>query len=147
MYLLSKIIFHYPSKEKDIMFSGWKKCHFAIFPDNTRTIMLRHNFFEKAFFSEHLKKISYFHVFFFWEKSFFTFLLKNKIIWSLRGCWNSPLEKPHGQVAAVCALALVKIGILELYITRNIWTLSDSDWSRTHSHLVRKGIHLLLLNK
>ena len=119
MYLLSKIIFHYPSKEKDIMFSGWKKCLFAIFPDNTRKIMLRHNFFERQSFQNIWRKY-HISMYFFGEKSFFTFPLKNKIIWSLRGCWNSPLEKPHGQVAAVCALALVKIGILELYITLTI---------------------------
>ena len=58
-YLLRKIIFHFPTKEK-----------ISYFPENyhlsryTRKIIFQRYFFGKTMFSEHLKKISYFHVFF-----------------------------------------------------------------------------------
>ena len=52
-----------------------------IFPDNTRKIIFQCKFFGKTIFSEHLKNISYFHVFF-WERSSFIFRLKNNIIFS-----------------------------------------------------------------
>ena len=44
-------------------------------------IIFQCDFFEKTIFSEHLKKISYFHVFF-WERSSFIFRLRVKIIFS-----------------------------------------------------------------
>ena len=53
----------------------------TIFPDITKKIMFRREFFGKTIFSEHLKKISYFQVFF-WERSSFLLCLKNKIIFS-----------------------------------------------------------------
>ena len=43
--------------------------------------MFRREFFGKTIFSEHLKKISYFQIFF-WERSSFILCLKNKIIFS-----------------------------------------------------------------
>ena len=75
MYFLRKIIFHYPSR-KDIIFSRKRN---AIFPDETRKIIFQRDIFGKTLLSEHLKKISYFPVFF-WERSCFIFHLKNKII-------------------------------------------------------------------
>ena len=64
-----------------VIFSGKRN---IIFPDNKRRkIIYQYYFFvvEKTIFSEHLKKISYFHVFF-WEGSSFMFRLKNKMIFS-----------------------------------------------------------------
>ena len=55
-----------PFKET-ISFWGEKN---TIFPDNTRKIIFLCNSFEKTIFSEHLKKISYFHVFFGERSSF-----------------------------------------------------------------------------
>ena len=48
-------------QRKNITFSGKN----TIFPYNTRSVIFLCNYFEKTIFSEHLKKISYFHVFFF----------------------------------------------------------------------------------
>ena len=62
--------FHFPPRKRN-----------AIFPDDTRKIIFQCDFFGKTIFSEHLKKISYFHVVF-WERSSFIFRLKNKIIFS-----------------------------------------------------------------
>ena len=83
VYFLRKIIF---SRQKILHFSSRKIIIFlrkrnAIFPDGTRKIIFRCDFFGKNIFSEHLKKGSYFHVFF-WERSSFLFCLKNKIIFS-----------------------------------------------------------------
>ena len=78
MYFLRKIIFHFPTKEK-IYFPEKN----TIFPDNTRKIIFQCDFFGNTILSEHLKKISYFHVFF-WERSSFIFYLKNKITFSGR---------------------------------------------------------------
>ena len=55
-----------PFKET-ISFLGGKN---TIFPDNTRKIIFRCNSFEKTIFSEHLKTISNFHVFFEERSSF-----------------------------------------------------------------------------
>ena len=66
VYFLKKIIPHFPSKEKISCFRG----------KNPSAIP-----FEKTIFSEHLKKISYFRVFF-WERSSFIFRLRGKIIFS-----------------------------------------------------------------
>ena len=77
MYFLRKIIFHFPPR-KNIIFSRKRS---AIFPDDTRKIIFWCDFFGKITFLEHLKKTSYFHVFF-WERSSFIFRLKNKIILS-----------------------------------------------------------------
>ena len=53
MYFLRKIIFHFSTKEK------------IYFPDNIREIIFKRDFFfGKTIFLGHLKKISYFHVFF-----------------------------------------------------------------------------------
>ena len=78
MYFLIKVtFFHFPFKEK-IYFLEKRN---TIFPDITKKIMFRREFFGKTIFSEHLKKISYFQVFF-WEISSFLLCLKNKIIFS-----------------------------------------------------------------
>ena len=64
-----------------VIFSGKRN---IIFPDNRRRkIIYQYYFFvvEKTIFSEHLNKISYFHVFF-WEGSSFMFRLNNKMIFS-----------------------------------------------------------------
>ena len=58
--LLIKIIsFHFPPKEKISYFLEKRN---TIFPDITKKIMFRSEFFGKTIFSEHLKKISYFQV-------------------------------------------------------------------------------------
>ena len=77
---LIKIIFYFPPKEK-ICFLEKRN---TVFPDITKKIMFRREFFGKTIFSQHLKnflKISYFQVFF-WERSSFLFCRKNKIILS-----------------------------------------------------------------
>ena len=60
MLFLRNIIFHFSSKEKVC----FREKEISIFPDNTRKIMFQCNFFEKNIFSERLKKVSYFHLFF-----------------------------------------------------------------------------------
>ena len=65
-------------RRKNIIFLGKRN---AIFPDDRRKVIFQCDFFGKTIFSEHLKNISYFHVFF-WERSSFIFRLKNKIIFS-----------------------------------------------------------------
>ena len=50
MYFFRKIIFHFPSKEKNNIFSGKKNT------DNTRKIIFQCNFFGKTIFSEHFEK-------------------------------------------------------------------------------------------
>ena len=74
MYFLRKIIFHFRSRKN--IFSRKRN---ATFLDGRRKIIFQRDFFGKTIFSEHLKKISYFHIFF-WERSSFIFRLKNKII-------------------------------------------------------------------
>ena len=76
-FLIKIIFFHFPPKEK-IYFLEKKN---TIFPDITKKIMFRRQFFGKTIFSEHLKKISYFQIFF-WDRSSFVLCLKNKIIFS-----------------------------------------------------------------
>ena len=78
MYFLIKIIFHFPSKEK---ISYFREKRSTSFPDITKKIIFQCDFFGKTIFSEHLKKTSYFHIFF-WKISSFIFRLKNKIIFS-----------------------------------------------------------------
>ena len=75
MYFLRKIILNLSSKEKK--YFREKIPSFQIIQERSysRTI------FGKTIFSEHLKKISYFYVFF-WERSSFIFLLNNKTIFS-----------------------------------------------------------------
>ena len=73
---LIKIIFHFPPKEKISYFLEKRN---TIFPDITKKIVFRREFFGKAIFSENLKKTSYFQVFF-WERSSFLLCLRNKII-------------------------------------------------------------------
>ena len=71
--------------DKDFYFSPKEKISYflekrnTIFPDITKKIMFRRKFFGKTIFWEHLKKISYFHIFF-WERSSFNLCLNNKII-------------------------------------------------------------------
>ena len=77
-FLIKIIFFHFPPKEKISYFLEKRN---TIFPDITKKIMFRREFFGKTIFSEHLKKISYFQVFF-WEISSFLLCLKNKIIFS-----------------------------------------------------------------
>ena len=62
MYFLERIIFHFPPRKN--IFSREIN---AILPDGTRKIMFQCDFSGKTIFSEHLKKISYFHVFLFLE--------------------------------------------------------------------------------
>ena len=76
-FLIKIIFFHFPPKGK-IYFLEKKN---TIFPDITKKIMFRRQFFGKTIFSEHLKKISYFQIFF-WDRSSFVLCLKNKIIFS-----------------------------------------------------------------
>ena len=72
---LRKIIFHFLPRKKIF----WEKEIPSFLM--VQEITFRCDFFRKAIFPEHLKKISYFHVFF-WERSPFIFHLKNKIIFS-----------------------------------------------------------------
>ena len=76
-FLIKIIFFHFPPKEK-IYFLEKKN---TILPNITKKIMYRRQFFGKTNFSEHLKKISYFQIFF-WDRSSFVLCLKNKIIFS-----------------------------------------------------------------
>ena len=72
---------HHPSfsvYKRNIILSGKRN---AIFPDNTRKIIFQCDFLGKTIFSEHLKKMLYFHIFF-WERSSLIFHIKNKIIFS-----------------------------------------------------------------
>ena len=69
-------LFSFSAKRKNIIFSGKKKYHLSRY---YKKIVFRREFFGKAIFSENLKKISYFQVFF-WERSSFLLCLKNKII-------------------------------------------------------------------
>ena len=77
-FLIRIILFHFPPKEKISYFLEKRN---TIFPDITKEIVFRREFFGKTIFSEHLKEISYFQVFF-WERSSFLLCLKNKIIFS-----------------------------------------------------------------
>ena len=74
-FLIKINFFHFLPKEK-IYFLEKRN---TIFPDITKKIMFRRKFFGKTIFWEHLKKISYFHIFF-WERSSFNLCLNNKII-------------------------------------------------------------------
>ena len=56
-FLIKIIFFHFPPKEKISYFLEKRN---TIFPDITKKIMFRREFFGKTIFSEHLKKISYF---------------------------------------------------------------------------------------
>ena len=71
LYIYTKISYSYvflkkdhlsfSAQRKDIIFSGEKN---IILPDNTRKIIFQRDFFGKIIFWGHLKKISYFHIFF-----------------------------------------------------------------------------------
>ena len=76
MYFLKKIASRFPPKEK-ICFRK-KKTSFQIIQEKSCPGEVP---FERTIFSEHLKKISYFRVFF-WERSSFIFRLRGKIIFS-----------------------------------------------------------------
>ena len=84
MYFLRQIIFHFPSEEKNI------------FPDNKGKMIFQWDFFGNTIFPEYLRKISYFHEFFFWESSSFIFRPKNKMIFS--GKWNIIFPDNTGMV-------------------------------------------------
>ena len=60
-FLIKIIFFHFPPKEKISYFLEKRN---TIFPDITKKFMFRPEFLGKTIFSEHLKKISYFQVFF-----------------------------------------------------------------------------------
>ena len=77
-FFVKIIFFHIPPKEKISYFL--EKTN-TIFPDITKKIMFRCEFFGKTIFSEHLKKISYFQVFS-WESSSSLLCVKNNIIFS-----------------------------------------------------------------
>ena len=76
MYFFRKIIFNFPSKEENIILSVKKILSFQV---------IQCDFFGKTIFSEHLKKISYFHVVF-GERLSLIFCIKNKIIFSGKRC-------------------------------------------------------------
>ena len=69
MYLLGKIIFHFPPKEKISCFLEKN----TIYPDIHERSYSSATFFGKTTFLGHLKKISYFHVFF--EKDHLSFFV------------------------------------------------------------------------
>ena len=76
-YIQKVSYFHaFFDKDQLFSFSGKKKYHLSRY---YKKIVFRREFFGKAIFSENLKKISYFRVFF-WERSSFLLCLKNKII-------------------------------------------------------------------
>ena len=77
-FLIKIILFHFPPKENISYFLEKRS---TIFPDITKNITFRRGFFGKTIFSEHLKKVSYFQVFF-WERSSFLLCLKNNIVFS-----------------------------------------------------------------
>ena len=77
-FLIKIIFFHFPPKEKKPHFLEKRN---TIFPDITKEIVFRREFFGNTIFWEHLKKILYFQVFF-WEWSSFLLCLENKIIFS-----------------------------------------------------------------
>ena len=76
-YFLRKINFHYSFFEKISYFQEKEIASFLIMENRS----FLGNFFTKIIFSEHLKKISYFYVFF-WRRSSFIFCLNNKIVFS-----------------------------------------------------------------
>ena len=80
-FLITIVFFHFPSKQKISYFLEKRN---TIFPDITIKILFRREFFGKTIFSEQLKKILYFQVFF-WESVSFLLCLKNKIIFSGKG--------------------------------------------------------------
>ena len=69
---LIKIIFHFPAKEKILYFLKKRN---TMFPDIAKKIVFRGEFLRNTIFSEHLKKISCFQVFFF-RKIIFPFVSK-----------------------------------------------------------------------
>ena len=75
--LFEKYHLSFSVHKKNIIFSGKRN---VIFPHDIRKIIFQCNFLGKTIFSEHLKNISYFHMFFFWERASFIFRLKNNII-------------------------------------------------------------------
>ena len=77
MYFLRKIIFHFPSKEKISYFLEKEIPSFQMPQERSYSSAI---FFGNTIFSGHLKKISYFHVF--WERSSFIYDLKNKVTFS-----------------------------------------------------------------
>ena len=80
-FLITIVFFHFPSKQKISYFLEKRN---TIFPDITIKILFRREFLEKTIFSEQLKKILYFQVFF-WEIASFFLCLKNKIKFSGKG--------------------------------------------------------------
>ena len=66
---LQKVYLNFQKKKQNHSFGGTG----TNFPDNTRNTIFRCNFFGKTIFSEHLKEISYFHVFCFLRKIIFHF--------------------------------------------------------------------------
>ena len=60
LYFLIKINFHFPSKENILYFREKRN---TIFPDITKKIIFKCDFFGNTIFSEHLRKASYLHVF------------------------------------------------------------------------------------
>ena len=91
MYFLRKIIFHFPSKEKLSYFLEKRN---TIVPDITKKIIFQCDFCGKTIFSEHLKKPSYFHVFFL-RKIIFPFPSKEKIsyFWEKRSTISPDITK------------------------------------------------------
>ena len=77
LFLIKIIFFHFPPKEKISYFLGKRN---TIFPDITKEIVFRREFFGNTIFSEHLKKRSSF--FLCLERSSFLLCLENRIIFS-----------------------------------------------------------------
>ena len=71
-FLIKIIFFHFPAKEKIPYFLEKRN---TMFPDITKKIVFRGEFLGKTIFSENLKKISYFQVFFL-RKIIFPFVSK-----------------------------------------------------------------------
>ena len=76
-FLIKIIFLHFPPKEKISYFLEKRN---TVFPDIKKKTMFRRAFLGQTIFSEHLKKISYFQVFF--EKDHLSLCIKNNIIFS-----------------------------------------------------------------
>ena len=80
LYFLRKIIFYFSSVEKWSYFREKEMPFFLMIEERPYSSAI---IFGNIIFSENLKNMSNFHVFFFfWERSSFIFRIKNKIIFS-----------------------------------------------------------------
>ena len=95
-YFLRKFIPYFLSNEKISCFREKN----TIFPDNTRKIMSQRGPFKNTFFSEDLKKISYFLVFF-WKRSSFIFRLRLRSYFRERETWSFPIIRERSYSSAI----------------------------------------------